>query len=78
MREDISLEGAGEAARAESHVDDPPYAYRFAAADTAARRRRAIGLAVTALVIAAAGAGYLLLVAATGDTAGCAPGTPSR
>ena len=58
MRHDVSLEDEGETARAESHVDDPPYAYRFAAADAVARRRRAIGLAVTALVIAAVGAGY--------------------
>ena len=58
MRHDVSLEGEGEAPRAESHVDDPPYAYRFAAADAAAHRRRAIGLAVTALLIAAAGVGY--------------------
>jgi len=58
MRHDASLEGEVEGAPAASHVDNPPYAYRFAEADAAARRRRTIGLAVAALVIAAAGVGY--------------------
>src|SRR5262245_7451069 len=58
MRHDGSLESEGDGARAESHVEDLPYAYRFAEADAAAHRRRTIGLTVIALVIAAAGVGY--------------------